>query len=127
MVMQVIFMLGEIDCREGLLRAVEKDAYPNLESSMKRTSGIFADVLKSIIKSKPNLKVCLSFREICFFCVNPFLYAILQVFIHPIVPVLDPTRKIVIKYNTVLRKAVSTIRGILSINELLFSVAYCLI
>ena len=50
-------MLGEIDCREGLLRAVEKDAYPNLESSMKHTSGIFADVLKSIVKSKPNLKV----------------------------------------------------------------------
>ena len=36
-----------------------------------------------------------------------------QVFVHPIVPVLDPTRKIVVKYNSVLRTAISTIKGTL--------------
>lgn len=50
-------MLGEIDCREGLLRAVEKAAYPNLDSAMKHTSNIFASTIKSIISGKPNLKV----------------------------------------------------------------------
>lgn len=50
-------MLGEIDCREGILRAVEKDAYPSIEASMKHTCGIFVNALKSILSAKPNMKV----------------------------------------------------------------------
>ena len=100
-------MLGEIDCREGIARAVEKDVYPNKDICMKHTCGIFVSTLKTIASAKPNLKVgycCL------------ILYIILkcdyvQIFIHPIVPVLDVTRKTVIAYNTVLRRETSSVRG----------------
>ena len=40
-----------------MLKAVEKDVYPNLDSAMKSICSIYTNVLKSITSSKPNLKV----------------------------------------------------------------------
>ena len=45
-------MIGEIDCREGLLVAVEKDIYPSISDGMVTVIGLFIDVLKDLIKSR---------------------------------------------------------------------------
>ena len=50
--LQVVFSVGEIDCREGLLMAVERDKYPSIEEGMVATVKIFANVLKDLIKKK---------------------------------------------------------------------------
>jgi len=80
----VIFLLGEIDCREGLLLAVERDIYSNLQEGIEHTVKLFLSSLKKIIQRK-------KFRT---------------VYIHPILPVLSETRPIVIAYNAVYEKAV---------------------
>ncbi|ETV89379.1 hypothetical protein, variant 1 [Aphanomyces astaci] len=72
----VVFVFGEIDCREGLLVAVEKCRYETLEEGMAHTMSIFMDVVEDLV------------REFGF-----------KAFIHPIVPVLDETRHIVQLYN----------------------------
>ena len=49
---QVVFLIGEIDCREGLLVAVERDVYRSIEEGMDATLDIFKDVLKAVIKKR---------------------------------------------------------------------------
>ena len=39
--LQVIFMFGEIDCREGLLLAVDKLKYPDLQAAMHVLADIY--------------------------------------------------------------------------------------
>lgn len=46
----VVFILGEIDCREGILVAVEKLRYETPEEGAEHTIGIFIEVALS---SKP--------------------------------------------------------------------------
>ena len=48
----VIFIIGEIDCREGLLLATERDKYKNIGEGMDRTTSIFMDVLSSLVSKK---------------------------------------------------------------------------
>ena len=72
----VVFVVGEIDCREGLLVAVERDLYPTVTAGMDRVVDVFADVVKRLVRDR-------RFR----------------VFIHPVVPVLDPTRLLVTEFN----------------------------
>jgi hypothetical protein len=48
----VIFIIGEIDCREGLLLATERDKYKSIEEGMHRTTSIFMDVLSSLVSRK---------------------------------------------------------------------------
>ncbi|POM78678.1 Hypothetical protein PHPALM_3765 [Phytophthora palmivora] len=81
---RVIFLFGEIDCREGILDAVEKCKYETVEEGMNHTIGIFMDVLADVVEK----------------------YAF-EVFIHPVVPVLDETRHLVIQYNKLFRKRVA--------------------
>ena len=50
--MKVIFIIGEIDCREGLLVAVERDRYASLAEGMERTIDIFLAALVKIIAVK---------------------------------------------------------------------------
>ena len=45
-------MIGEIDCREGLLVAVERDRYASLVEGMERTIDIFLAALVKIIAVK---------------------------------------------------------------------------
>jgi hypothetical protein len=79
----VIFIFGEIDCREGLVLAVEKDRYQDLEEGMKACISIWMEEAGKVCKEK-------GFRA----------------FIHPVIPVLNETRSIVVKYNRLFRKAV---------------------
>lgn len=61
----VVVVIGEIDCREGILMAVERDYYANIEEAMKTTIGFFVKVLQQI-KISRELKVTLSFSAILF-------------------------------------------------------------
>jgi hypothetical protein len=47
---KVIFLFGEIDCREGILLAVEKCKYETIEEGMRHTIGIFMKVLQEVVK-----------------------------------------------------------------------------
>lgn len=69
-------MIGEIDCREGILLAVERHKYNSVQDGMIQTMEIFMDVLKRLV--------------------SQFQF---KVYIHPIVPVLNETRNIVTVYN----------------------------
>ena len=48
----VIFCFGEIDCREGLLIAVERMRYPDLEAGVVHTVKIYISVLKGLATSR---------------------------------------------------------------------------
>jgi hypothetical protein len=71
--------VGEIDCREGILHAVEKDYYVSLEKAMEATIRQFVKGLITVASKK----------------------RIGRLMVHPIVPVLDETRAIVMAYNKV--------------------------
>lgn len=75
----VIFLFGEIDCREGMLRAVEKCRYKDLSRCMQATVRIHLKALKDEVAAKS-----------------------LKAFIHPVAPVLDETRSVVMQYNAML-------------------------
>lgn len=84
---EIILVIGEIDCRESLKKSVEKDCYENLTEAMENNINSFIDdTLKPLIKKK-NLKI----------------------YLHPIVPALDPTREIVIAYNKIYQELTSKI------------------
>ena len=82
----MIFVVGEIDCREGIFLAIEKCVYDNVEEGVRSTVRIFIDVIKELVE-KRNLRV----------------------FIHPIMPVLDETREMVKLYNSIYRAEVDKI------------------
>ena len=73
----ILFVCGEIDCREGLLVAVEKDIYPNIQAGMRSTLKHFSAALPPLLKQR-KMK---------------------NLFVHPVLPMLDETRPIVIEYN----------------------------
>ena len=74
---------GEIDCREGLLVAVERMRYPDLEAGIAHTVKIYVQTLKAIAQSRK---------------IKPL--------VHPVPPVLNETRHIVSLFNRHLREAV---------------------
>lgn len=75
----VIVCLGEIDCREALLRCWEKARFNTIEDGMEALINIYFQVLKSLQKQHQ-----------------------WKIFIHPVVPVLDVTRPIVLQFNRIL-------------------------
>ena len=79
----VVFIFGEIDCREGLLVAVERMRYPDLEAGVAHTVKIYVDTLKGLAQARK-----------------------LKVLVHPVPPVLNETRHIVTLFNKHLREAV---------------------
>ena len=62
-------MFGEIDCREGILLAVEKCRYVDLEEGIAVTVDIYVKTLLRYIEEKK-----------------------FTIFVHPIAPVLNETR-----------------------------------
>ena len=80
----VVCIFGEIDCREGLLLAVERMRYPSLEDGIAHTIKIYISVLKDLVKTRR-----------------------LKIFVHPVPPVLNETRHIVTIFNRQLVKAVA--------------------
>lgn len=62
----MVFLIGEIDCREGLLIAVERDHYASLKEGMERTIDVFvAALVKIIAKKKFNVRSYTSTSERC--------------------------------------------------------------
>ena len=80
----VVTIFGEIDCREGLLLAIERMRYPDLESGVAHTIKIYISTLKQLALSKK-----------------------LKILVHPVPPVLNETRHIVTIFNRQLVKAVN--------------------
>jgi len=87
---EVIFIIGEIDCREGILLAVERDRYASVVEGMKHTVNIFASVLANIISTKR-----------------------IKAYVHPVLPMLKETRPLVIAYNQVYQNAIATNKQLL--------------
>ena len=81
---QVVMLFGEIDCREGLLLAVEKCKYDSLEEGIDATLEIYLEALKQLLSRG------------------------MELFVHPIPPVLNETRHIVLPFNTRLKEKVTT-------------------
>ena len=81
--MQVIFIFGEIDCREGLPNAVDKLKYDSLEQAMTVLVDIYVSVLVRVAKQRK-----------------------LLVMVHPVPPVLSETRDIVQHFNSMLQMKV---------------------
>lgn len=77
----VVFVLGEIDCREGILVAIQKLRYRNIEEGIDKTSLHFVKAAEIVAREKKLRKA----------------------FVHPVPPVLDETRAIVIMYNARLK------------------------
>mmetsp|Transcript_5538 Transcript_5538/g.9262 ORF Transcript_5538/g.9262 Transcript_5538/m.9262 type:complete len:141 (+) Transcript_5538:136-558(+) len=81
----VIFNFGEIDCREGILTAVAQNKYQDLDQGIDASVSIYVEMLEEQTLSKN-----------------------LITFVHPIVPVLDPTRPTVKRFNQRLRKKIKS-------------------
>jgi len=77
----LILCLGEIDCREGVVRAVQKGLYSNLEQSLKALVDLFLEVLRECRRRLPRS----------------------QIFVHPIPEVLPETRILTVCLNRLLR------------------------
>lgn len=85
----VIFIIGEIDCREGILLATERDMYTSIQEGINTSTSIFMDVLSSLISKKK---------------IKPF--------IHPVMPVLKETRQMVMAYNEIYQSKVHATKGL---------------
>ncbi|GMH33936.1 hypothetical protein BSKO_01770 [Bryopsis sp. KO-2023] len=85
---QVIMMFGEIDCRDGIMLAVEKCKYDSEAEAIETTVDIYIKLLLRLIRERH-----------------------FEIFIHPISPVLDVTRPVVKSYMSCLkRKALDAIQ-----------------
>lgn len=84
----VIFIFGEIDCREGILQSIIKKRYSGIEEAMTRIIDIYLDVLKTVAKQK-KLK---------------------RLFVHPVPPVLNETRFLVLLFNKMLEKKLAQLK-----------------
>ena len=91
----IIFNIGEIDCREGLLRAVHNCKYDTIEEAISATVEIYIGFLQEQ-------------TEQCSFVT----------FVHPIFPVLDETRAVVLKFNQKLEEHVKKCSGLHWLNLL---------
>jgi len=78
-----VFAFGEIDCREGIVRAVEKCSYDSVEECMKSLVEVYVKCLLDVQKKKKA-----------------------KIFVHPVPPVLAETLENVVKFNTILKARV---------------------
>ncbi|XP_078693360.1 uncharacterized protein LOC144923048 isoform X1 [Branchiostoma floridae x Branchiostoma belcheri] len=85
----VIFVFGEIDCREALPVCVAKCRYDTMEDGISRLLEIYTQALL-VLKRKYKFTV----------------------FVHPVPPVLDLTRQTVMKFNKALKSKVEATSGL---------------
>lgn len=85
---QVIFNVGEIDAREGLLLAVEKGRYESLDQAAAVAVDVYAKAVQQYAAEKQ-----------------------LRAYIHPITPVLDVTRPTVKIFEAKLRERINATAG----------------
>jgi len=81
---ECIFIFGEIDCRTSLINAVEKCKYDSMEQAQNVLIDIYIKRLTELTKYKQ-----------------------LTIYVHPIPPVLDVTRPVVLQFNNALRQRLS--------------------
>jgi hypothetical protein len=80
---RVVALVGEIDCREGILAGVARGRYGSIAEGAAHTASIYIDALRGLISRRG-----------------------FTVYVHPVPPVLDVTRRVVLAYNAALRDAV---------------------
>jgi hypothetical protein len=80
---RVVALVGEIDCREGILAGVARGRYGSVAEGAAHTAGVYVSALSSLIARRG-----------------------FTVYVHPVPPVLDVTRAVVLAYNAALRDAV---------------------
>lgn len=80
---QAIFIFGEIDCREGLLVAIEKCRYKDLQEGIDATLDIYVEYLLSVLEQKD-----------------------MEIFVHPVNSVINETRHIVKAFNITLAERI---------------------
>ena len=83
---RVLFLFGEIDCREGIIRAVEKGRYTDIEQGVAVTIEYYMTALQQLHKD------------------NDW-----NIFVQPVAPVLNETREVVKVFNRVLKEMVEAI------------------
>ena len=79
-------MFGEIDCREGLLLAIEKLKYDNMEAAMAVLLDIYVETLLDLVEKRK-----------------------FTIYVHPVPSVLNETRHVVRPFNTALRQKVPAV------------------
>jgi hypothetical protein len=80
-------VFGEIDCREGIIMAVEKGKYTDMEEGISKTIDYYLNVLESLASS-------LDFT----------------IYVQPVAPVLNETRDVVKVFNEALKVKVNMIK-----------------
>jgi len=81
----IMFIVGEIDCREGILVGVQRDSYDSIRQGMEATITHFAQVLPNLIKQRK-----------------------MHITIHPVLPMLSETRSMVATFNEHFRRIMET-------------------
>ena len=101
---QVVMLFCEIDCREGILVAVERCRYKDLAEGIRVVVGIYMDQLR-ILRDEYQLQVRCACFPPCAITPAKCAHALMrwpallmdwlwQLFVHPIVPILNETRTI---------------------------------
>ena len=86
----VILLFGEIDCREGLVSSLHKCRYDSLEEAVEFLVQLYCPIVRELIEKRK-----------------------LNIIMHPIVPVLDPTRPFVKALNQQMKKTFSKWKEVL--------------
>eukprot|EP00930_Biecheleria_cincta_P062822 TRINITY_DN4826_c0_g3_i1.p1 TRINITY_DN4826_c0_g3~~TRINITY_DN4826_c0_g3_i1.p1 ORF type:complete len:1022 (+),score=206.77 TRINITY_DN4826_c0_g3_i1:68-3133(+) len=76
----VILILGEIDCREGILRAVQKGKHNGVEAALQAVVDTYLALLQQVRKKLPSS----------------------EIFLHPVPNVLPETRSLTVSFNILL-------------------------
>ena len=83
----VMVLVGEIDCREGMLRAIEKGCAPDIATAARDVAQLLVDALiKNLLTGRSRASTVL---------------------VHPVPPVLDVTHTLVLAFNSALGAAVA--------------------
>lgn len=93
-----IFIFGEIDCREGILRAIQKGDYTSPEKAIFVLIDIYVKRMLETIRARK----------------------LAHLYIHQIPPVLNATRSIVNEFNRLLEIKISALNSKLNISWLGF-------
>ena len=112
----------EIDCREGILVAVERCRYKDLAEGIRVVVGIYMDQLR-ILRDEYQLQVRCACFSTCVVAPAKCAHTLMrwpallmdwlwQLFVHPIVPVLNETRTIVRQFNKEMARQVRAEPGV---------------
>ena len=85
----VIFIFGEIDCREGILSAIRKGEYSSAKKAIDLLIDIYVKRIMEVIKARK----------------------LTHIYIHQIPPVLEATRSIVNEFNQLLEQKINSLNN----------------